>query len=145
MTRDIRQIVAAVGGVALVAALLPIRADDAAERRSTVDCMMLSASAPPDPSPAVIATYERCRDLDPHDAVLHYDLGTLYESSGDGRAEAAYRRALAIDPAYADAHVRLGWLLLRRGDERAARVEAERATELTMNGAAAAALRRALP
>lgn len=130
--------------VAMLVLSLPIRADDAAERRSTLDCMMRSTSAPGPASPQLVASYERCRDLDPHDAVLLYDLATLYESSGDWRAEAAYRQVLAMDPAYADAHVRLGWLRLKAGDAAAARAEAARALALTMNGAAATELWQAL-
>jgi len=141
---QIRQIAMSVAAVAVIVLSLPIRADDASERRSTRDCMLLSASPPIELSSRLIPVYERCRDLDPHDAVLLVDLGALYDSSGDPRAEAAYRQALAIDPTYADAHVRLGWLRLRAGDAAAARAEAERALALTVSGAAATELWQAL-
>jgi tetratricopeptide (TPR) repeat protein len=144
MQRPTIRLATSAAAVAMFVLSLPIRADDASERRSTLDCMLLSASAPGPSSAQLIATYERCRGLDTHDAVLRYDLGALYEAVGDPRAEAAYRDALAIDPAYADAHVKLGWLRFRAGDRTAARAEAERALALTVNGAAATALWQAV-
>jgi tetratricopeptide (TPR) repeat protein len=136
------RLVASLASVALLVTMLPIRADDAAERASTMECLTLSARFPADDA-SPIPAYERCRDLDPHDAVLEYDLATLYEASGDPRAEASYRRAVAIDPSYADAYVRLGWLRLRRGDAAGARSDAERALTWAPNSAAATALREA--
>ncbi len=143
MTRTrIAPVVASLASVALLAVVLPIRADDAAERASTVECLTLSAR-PPASDASPIPSYERCRDLDPHDAVLAYDLATLYESSGDPRAEGSYRRAVTIDPSYADAYVRLGWLRLRAGDAAGARRDAQSALALAPNNAAATALREA--
>jgi len=144
MTRTgITRLAASLASVALLVVVLPIRADDAAERASTVECLTLSARAPANDA-APIPSYERCRDLDPHDAVLAYDLATLYESLGDPRAEGSYQRAVTIDPSYADAYVRLGWLRLRAGDAAGARHDAERALGLAPNSAAATALREAV-
>ena len=139
------KLAASLAGLAVLALALPVRVDDAAERASTVECLTLSSSAAPPPTRETIAVYERCRDLDPHDVVLLFDLATLYEAVGDPRAEAAFRQVLTIDPAYAAAHVHLGWLRLRAGDVAAARSEVDRALALTINGGAALALKKALP
>ena len=145
MTRAAAVQIAAAAAVVLVfAAVLPIRVEDAAKRSSTEECLTLSAKAPAHESDATIAAYVRCLDIEPRDAVLMRDLGTLYEEAGDApRAEEMYRRALAVDAGYADVHTRLGWLLLRKGDKAGARAEADRAVALTLNASSARELRKA--
>jgi tetratricopeptide (TPR) repeat protein len=144
MTRDALPLVVALGVAALFVVLLPIRMDDAAARRSSDECLTLSARPPGPEAAAAMGTYLRCLELEPRDTVLAGDLGWLYEQAGDSaRAEEMYRRALAIDPAYAEMHTRLGRLLLRQGNTAAARAEADRAKALTLNASGASALQEA--
>ncbi|MEM1176825.1 MAG: tetratricopeptide repeat protein [Acidobacteriota bacterium] len=83
---------------------------------------------------AAMDFYRRALELDPEDAGVHYNVGTLYAELGDlAAAELHFRAALEHDPGRADAAYNLAVGLRARGDltgavaafERAVRLEAE--------------------
>jgi RsiW-degrading membrane proteinase PrsW (M82 family) len=56
--------------------------------------------------------YRSALILDPGEASLYNDLGTVHEELGDAEAaEQAYRQAIALEPGYATAYFNLGMLL----------------------------------
>jgi tetratricopeptide (TPR) repeat protein len=88
---------------------------------------LLAAGRPAD----AIAPLSEAARLDPHDPVLHHDLGLACLEAGRlPDAIAALQQAVASDPRYADAHFRLGVALEKQGDIGGAIVAYDRATEL---------------
>lgn len=61
--------------------------------------------------------YQKAIDLDPAYAVVHNDLGILYETNGDiQRAENSYLQAIRIDPKYSSAYSNLALLYENKRD-----------------------------
>ena len=65
--------------------------------------------------------YGEALRLRPRSAVVHYNLGIMYEEMGrTGEALAYYKKAQRLQPRYRDASMRLAALLEERGDTEAA-------------------------
>src|SRR3954471_9438028 len=138
----IRQMVLALGALALLALLLPIRASVLGTRSTTGECLTLTDQAPQRADAARIAVTERCAALEPNDVTLASDLARLYELAGDtARSETAYRHALTLDGGAAELRLRLGRLLLNRGAAADAAEQATLALAIRPNSPAALALR----
>ena len=78
-----------------------------------------------------IASYHHALDLEPNDALTHYNLALALKYKGDGRqAVGEFESALALRPRWAEAHFSLGDTWLELNDPAAARKELETAVEL---------------
>ena len=76
-------------------------------------------------------SFERALDADPTYAKAYYNLGIVYDRSGDlDRAETEYRKAAELDPTHAQAWANLGALEGRRGRFHEAIPLLERALEI---------------
>jgi len=59
---------------------------------------------------------QKAIEKDPNNHVLHYSIGTVYNSLGlANEAEAAYQKAISINPEYFDAHYNLGAFYFNKG------------------------------
>lgn len=127
-------VVAAIGTLGVLWAVLPVRLPNPATGPANAECLTLP-DTPPDLSRADrVPVFEHCSALNPTDVELLADLGLYYEAEGRlGDAESVYVRALDLDPLYADLRVRLGRLMLRRHDLPAARRQAEAALAVQPN------------
>lgn len=135
MSTSVYRIASVACVLALFAAVLPIRLNNASTEASAERCVRL-ADNPPAPGPEALQEMERCRAVVPQDVELLADLAGAYAGAGRlADAETVYRDALVLDPTYADVHVRLATLLLQRGATAEARAHAAQALRIQPNRA----------
>jgi tetratricopeptide (TPR) repeat protein len=88
---------------------------------------------------AAIRDYQEAVRLNPRNALLRAQLGTVYHTlKRYDQARSCYEQALALDQKFAQAHANLGALLRTCGDQQGALTHLKRATELDPDNPATA-------
>ena len=68
-----------------------------------------------------IETYEKLLKVSPNNAQLHFDVGSLYERTGDlAKAQDHFAKAVSLDPKYVVGLLAVGRVSIKRGDPKAA-------------------------
>ncbi len=89
---------------------------------------MFARSGKPDDA---IANYQKALLIEPQNAVVHYNLGTLLGMRGQiEQSKKHLQQAVSVDPNYAEAHSNLGNIFLLLGDVKEASLNYRRALEL---------------